>query len=63
MPDKTYGRCAGSGQQRCIRCWVNKLNHGNKLKLKKKKKDMVGEKNELYNPTNPANPENLKKEI
>lgn len=33
MPDKNYGRCRGSNK-RCIRCWVNKMNHGNKRKKK-----------------------------
>lgn len=28
MPEKTYGRCAHKNK-RCIRCWTNKLYHGN----------------------------------
>ena len=38
MPDKSYkfGRCGG---KRCIACWKNKLNHGNKLKITKKQKE------------------------
>lgn len=31
MPDKIYKRGCG---HRCIKCWKNKLNHGNGLKLK-----------------------------
>jgi hypothetical protein len=31
MPDKNYGRC-GRRSKRCMRCWRNKLKHGNKLK-------------------------------
>lgn len=34
MPDKIYKKGCG---HRCIRCWMNKLEHGNKLKLPKKK--------------------------
>jgi len=28
MPEKTYGRC-GHGTKRCLRCWQNKMTHGN----------------------------------
>ena len=38
MPEKNYGRCAGNGNRRCLRCWQNKMKHGNKLKKKKNKK-------------------------
>lgn len=32
MPDKRYSKGCG---KKCIRCWENRLNHGNKLKKKK----------------------------
>lgn len=32
MPDKRYRKGCGSG---CLRCWQNKMKHGNKLKKKK----------------------------
>ena len=31
MPDKRYVKGCGKG---CVRCWVNRQNHGNKLKKK-----------------------------
>jgi hypothetical protein len=38
MPEKR--RCRGCGKN-CIRCWRNNLKHGNKLKIKKFKKQNV----------------------
>ena len=32
MPDKRYTRGCGKS---CIRCWINRLNHGSKLKIKR----------------------------
>lgn len=45
MPDKRYKR--GCGRE-CLRCWRNKLKHGNKLKKKKGEKPVEkAERNDL----------------
>ena len=32
MPDKRYAKGCG---KKCIKCWLNRLNHGSKLKIKR----------------------------
>ena len=44
MPDKINSRCGGS----CIRCWRNKLKHGNKLKKKNFPKQNIWAINQPY---------------
>lgn len=48
MPDKRYKKGCGKS---CVRCWINKLEHGNKLKKKnfpKKFKEVEEIINEVY---------------
>ena len=43
MPDKRYAKGCGKD---CVRCWVNRLNHGSKLKKKRFPKAFMMDEND-----------------